>query len=229
MSKYHIVIVEDDEELATLTRDFFQGFEFTCSVESHGKDAIETILAQQPDVVLLDLMLPDIDGIQVFQQIKTDYQGKVVMLTARGETTDQVMGLEIGADDYISKPVEPRLLLAKVRALLRREDSTEKPSSKSNINNGHFSINTRKREIKYRGALLELTTLEYELLLLLINNSGSIVSRDTIYDALWGHGYDGQNRQVDIYISYIRAKLEQNGGQSDLIKTVRSKGYIFVG
>lgn len=232
MIKHHIVLVEDDDELATLTSDFFKNFEFTCTVVSHGKEAIQTILELQPEVVLLDLMLPDIDGIQVFQTIKGQFSGKVVMLTARGETTDQVMGLEIGADDYISKPIEPRLLLAKVRALLRREEKVvEIPNlnNKDELVKGNFTINTHKREVQYNGALLELTTLEYELLVLLIKNSGQIVSRDTIYEALWGHDYDGQNRQVDIYISYIRSKIEQNGGEPNLIKTVRSKGYIFVG
>jgi two-component system response regulator RstA len=232
MIKHHIVLVEDDEELATLTSDFFNNFEFECTIVSHGREAIKKILELQPEVVLLDLMLPDIDGIQVFQTIKGQFSGKVVMLTARGGTTDQVMGLEIGADDYISKPIEPRLLLAKVRALLRREEKTVEastPSNKYELVIGDFTINTHKREVKYNNAILELTTLEYELLVLLIKNSGEIVTRDTIYESLWGHDYDGQNRQVDIYISYIRSKIEQNGGEPSLIKTVRSKGYIFVG
>lgn len=232
MIKHHIVLVEDDEELATLTSDFFNNFEFECTIVSHGREAIKTILELQPDVVLLDLMLPDIDGIQVFQTIKEQFFGKVVMLTARGETTHQVMGLEIGADDYISKPIEPRLLLAKVRALLRREEKTVEaptPANKDELVIGDFTINTHKREVKYNNAILELTTLEYELLVLLIKNNGEIVTRDTIYESLWGHDYDGQNRQVDIYISYIRSKIEQNGGEPSLIKTVRSKGYIFVG
>ena len=232
MIKHHIVLVEDDEELATLTSDFFNNFEFECTIVSHGREAIKKILELQPEVVLLDLMLPDIDGIQVFQTIKGQFSGKVVMLTARGGTTDQVMGLEIGADDYISKPIEPRLLLAKVRALLRREEKTVEastPSNKYELVIGNFTINTHKREVKYNNAILELTTLEYELLVLLIKNNGEIVTRDTIYESLWGHDYDGQNRQVDIYISYIRSKIEQNGGEPSLIKTVRSKGYIFVG
>lgn len=229
MNKYHLVIVEDDDELATLTSDFFQQFEFTCTVESHGKEAIKTIIKQQPDVVLLDLMLPDMDGIQVFQQIKAEFNGKVAMLTARGDTIDQVLGLEIGADDYISKPVEPRLLLAKVRALLRREDGVEKPMDNSSVVKGQVAIDTRKREVTFKDIPIELSTFEYELLLLLVENSGEVVSRDVIYEALWGQDYDGQNRQVDIYISSIRSKLELDSSQPTLIKTVRSKGYVYVG
>lgn len=229
MNKYHLVIVEDDDELATLTSEFFQQFEFTCTVESRGKEAVKTIIKQQPDVVLLDLMLPDMDGIQVFQQIKTEFTGKVAMLTARGDTIDQVLGLEIGADDYISKPVEPRLLLAKVRALLRREDAIEKPVDSNNVVKGQVAIDTRKREVTFKGTPIELSTFEYELLLLLVENGGEVVSRDVIYEALWGQDYDGQNRQVDIYISSIRSKLELDSSQPTLIKTVRSKGYVYVG
>lgn len=229
MNKYNLVIVEDDDELATLTADFFEQFEFTCTIESLGKEAIKTITKQQPDVVLLDLMLPDMDGIQVFQQIKADYHGKVAMLTARGDTIDQVLGLEIGADDYISKPVEPRLLLAKVRALLRREESSEKSTDNNSVVKGQVAIDTRKRDVTFKGESIELSTFEYELLLLLIENSGEVVSRDVIYEALWGQDYDGQNRQVDIYISSIRAKLELDSSQPTLIKTVRSKGYVYVG
>ncbi len=230
MNKYSLVIVEDDDELADLTKEFFEQFEFICTVESNGKDAIDQILRQQPDVVLLDLMLPDMDGMQVFQQIKGQYQGKVAMLTARGDTIDQVLGLEVGADDYISKPVEPRLLLAKIRALLRREDNVQTtPETSSNIIKGEISIDTHKREVSHKQQAIELSTFEYELLLLLVENSGQVVTRDTIYEALWGHEYDGQNRQVDIYISSLRGKLEVDSSQPTLIKTVRSKGYIYVG
>lgn len=230
MNKYNLVIVEDDDELADLTKEFFEQFEFTCTVESNGKDAIERILRQQPDVVLLDLMLPDMDGMQVFQQIKGQYQGKVAMLTARGDTIDQVLGLEVGADDYISKPVEPRLLLAKIRALLRREDNVQStPETSNNIIKGEITIDTHKREVSHKQQVIELSTFEYELLLLLVENGGEVITRDTIYEALWGHEYDGQNRQVDIYISSLRSKLEADSSQPTLIKTVRSKGYIYVG
>lgn len=230
MNKYQLFIVEDDAELAALTKDFFEQFEFTCHVEEQGQTAIAKILEQQPDVVLLDLMLPDMDGIQVFQQIKPHYHGKVAMLTARGDTIDQVLGLEIGADDYISKPVEPRLLLAKVRALLRREEGqTPQQDSTTKVSQGELKIDTHKREVIHQGQVIELSTFEYELLLLLVKNSGNVVSRDAIYEALWGQNYDGQNRQVDIYISSIRSKLEADSSQPTLIKTVRSKGYVFVG
>ncbi len=228
MEKFNLIIVEDDHELASLTQDFFQQFEFNCKVISEGQQAVTQIIAEQPDLVLLDLMLPDIDGMQVFQQIKPAYTGKVAMLTARGDTIDQVLGLEFGADDYISKPIEPRLLLAKCRALLRREMNIE-TNKENSLSINDVTIHKHKREVQKAGLLLEFAAPEYDLLLLLIEHRGKVISRDFIFKSLWGVEYDGQNRQVDIYISAIRSKLESDPNQPSLIKTVRSKGYLFTG
>lgn len=228
MEKYNLIIVEDDAELASLTQSFFQQFEFNCTVISEGQTAVQQIIAEQPDLVLLDLMLPDIDGMQVFQQIKPAYTGKVAMLTARGDTIDQVLGLEFGADDYVSKPIEPRLLLAKCRALLRREVNAE-VTKEQGISFNDITINKHKREVKKRDRVLEFAAPEYDLLLLLVEHSGEVITRDTIFKTLWGIDYDGQNRQVDIYISSIRSKLESDPNQPSIIKTVRSKGYLFTG
>ncbi|MFY8352189.1 response regulator transcription factor [Pseudoalteromonas sp. SSM20] len=228
MEKFNLIIVEDDHELASLTQDFFQQFEFNCKVISEGQQAVTQIIAEQPDLVLLDLMLPDIDGMQVFQQIKPAFTGKVAMLTARGDTIDQVLGLEFGADDYISKPIEPRLLLAKCRALLRREVNVE-VSKENSLSICDITINKHKREVQKAGQPLEFAAPEYDLLLLLIAHRGEVISRDFIFKSLWGMDYDGQNRQVDIYISSIRSKLESDPNQPSLIKTVRSKGYLFTG
>ena len=228
MEKFNLIIVEDDHELASLTQAFFQQFEFNCKVISEGQRAVEQIIAEQPDLVLLDLMLPDIDGMQVFQQIKPSYSGKVAMLTARGDTIDQVLGLEFGADDYISKPIEPRLLLAKCRALLRREAAGE-VNKEHNLSICDITINKHKREVQKAGHAIEFAAPEYDLLLLLIEHRGEVISRDFIFKSLWGMDYDGQNRQADIYISSIRSKLENAPNQPSLIKTVRSKGYLFTG
>ena len=228
MEKFNLIIVEDDHELASLTQEFFQQFEFNCKVISEGQRAVEQIIAEQPDLVLLDLMLPDIDGMQVFQQIKPSYSGKVAMLTARGDTIDQVLGLEFGADDYISKPIEPRLLLAKCRALLRREAAGE-VNKEHNLSICDITINKHKREVQKAGHAIEFAAPEYDLLLLLIEHRGEVISRDFIFKSLWGMDYDGQNRQADIYISSIRSKLENDPNQPSLIKTVRSKGYLFTG
>ena len=228
MKKFTLLIVEDDQDLAQLTLDFFQQFEFECSMESNGQRALQRIVDEQPDLVLLDLMLPDLDGLEICKQVKDKTPTKIVMLTARTDTIDQVLGLEIGADDYVSKPVEPRLLLAKARAVLRREarpTSTEQET----VTFGPFCLNRHKREVRKNDQLVELSTPEYDLLCLLIENAGEVVSRDQIFMQLRGVEYDGQNRQVDIHISSLRAKLEENLSCPSLIKTVRAKGYIFTG
>lgn len=233
MKKYQLLIVEDDKDLAQLTCDFFEQFEFQCSIVSNGGEAVSRILETQPDLVLLDIMLPDTDGLQICQQVKGKFQGRIVMLTARTETIDQVLGLEMGADDYVSKPIEPRLLLAKARAVLRREPLFD-PNSKSALKSeviqfGDIDIHQHKREVRKNGEQVVLSNPEYDLLMLLVENEGKVISRDEIFLGLKGVEYDGQNRQVDIHISALRAKLENDPGHPQLIKTVRSKGYLFTG
>lgn len=228
MKKFSVIIVEDEKDLAELTREFLNQFEFECTVVSNGQDAIERIMVDQPDIVLLDLMLPDIDGMDVCKAVKDKVASKIVMLTARSETIDQVLGLEIGADDYISKPVEPRLLLAKLRAIARREP-VNSPANQTTLTFGDIELNRYKREVLRSGSLVALSTPEYELLNYLVDNAGYVVNREKIFQNLWGIEYDGQNRQVDIHISSLRSKLESNPENPLLIKTVRAKGYVFTG
>lgn len=231
MKKYQLLIVEDDKDLAQLTCDFLQQFEFDCNIEHNGLAAVQRIIDTQPDLVLLDLMLPDLDGLQICQQIKGQYHGKIMMLTARTDTIDQVLGLEIGADDYIAKPVEPRLLLAKARAVLRREVHVSEPATKNQevLVFGDVELHKHRREVYKQGNMVEMSNPEYDLFELLAEHQGEIISRDQIFKHLRGVEYDGQSRQVDIHISYLRAKLEDDPGNPTLIKTVRSKGYLFMG
>jgi len=228
MKKYKILIVEDDKDLAKLTSDFFQQFEFECFIEHNGATSVARIIDMQPDLVLLDLMLPDLDGLQVCQQVKGKFNGKIIMLTARTDTIDQVLGLEIGADDYVSKPVEPRLILAKARAVLRRENTAE-PAQHEIQHFQDIKLNRHRREVHKNDQLIDLSTPEYELLILLAGHSGEVISRDDIFMELKGVEYDGQNRQIDIHISSLRAKLELDQSNPSLIKTVRSQGYLFTG
>ncbi|MBE1300291.1 MAG: response regulator [Alteromonadaceae bacterium] len=228
MTEYNILIVEDDQNLAELTCDFLQQIEFNCTVESNGESALTRALAEHFDVILLDIMLPDLDGLQICKQIRGKVSSKILMLTARTDTIDQVLGLEIGADDYVAKPVEPRLLLAKIRAVLRRDNAPE-PNKSETISFADFALNTQKRELTHHGQIVELTTHEYDLLYLLVTNAGEVISREDIFQQLRGVEYDGQNRQADILISNLRAKLETGQDSPVLIKTVRSKGYLFVG
>lgn len=232
MKKYSVFLLEDDIDLANLTAEFLSQFEFEYKIFNQVDGFKDAVLSQQPDLILLDVMLPDGDGIDVCRQLQDQYLGKIIILSARNDVIDQVLGLEIGADDYIPKPIEPRLLLAKCRAVLRREENATIPvveNKEATMIFSLFSINISKRQILKNGLSIDFSNPEYELLLLLVTKKGTIVSRDTISKQLRGVEYDGQSRQIDIHISSIRQKLGDNFQSPELIKTVRSKGYIFVG
>ena len=224
-----ILIVEDDLRLAELTGEYLQQRGFEVEHEARGDLAVERILRLQPDLVILDLMLPGLDGIEVCKQIQTGYQGPVLMLTARDEEVDQIFGLEIGADDYITKPVHPRLLLARITALLRRSQRGSGSDSNGNqLDFGALTISQSSRQVCLDGAPVELTTNEFELLWLLASRAGETLSRETILQTLRGIEYDGIDRWVDIRISRLRQKLDDDAHQPRRIKTVWSKGYLFV-
>ncbi|MDG1753158.1 MAG: response regulator transcription factor [Thalassotalea sp.] len=225
--RYKLLIVEDDKSLAQLTYEFFQQFEFDCQIINEGIQAVNLIIDSHFDLVLLDVMLPDLDGLQVCQQVKGQFKGKIIMLTARTDTLDQVLGLEMGADDYVAKPVEPRLLLAKARAVLRRESETNNKNMSQNIIVlNEIELHRHRREIYKAGKQVLLTNPEYELFEFLVQNIGVIVNRNQILMHLRGINYDGQNRQIDITVSNLRSKLEDDPSQPTLIKTIRSKGYL---
>jgi len=220
--KTHIMLVEDDEDLALLTQNFLirQGFEV--SVIGDGFKAVDQILKVNPDLVLLDIMLPGCDGLEVCRQIRPKFFNPIIMLTARDDQLDEILGLELGADDYISKSVEPRLLAARINATLRREESAKKNKKPTVLDFGNLVINSGAREVRVHGKAIDLTTPEYDLLWLLATNAGFILSREKIFTSLRGIEYDGQNRLIDITVSQIRAKLDH----PQRIKTVRSKGYL---
>jgi len=229
----HIILVEDDPRLGALIKDYLQQQGLNVDVEKRGDNAIARILSQHPDLVILDIMLPGCDGFEVCRQVREKYHNPILMLTARDEDVDQVVGLELGADDYVAKPVQPRVLLARIRALLRR-NHTGDASSKNNAQNSHelrlgdFRISYSSRQAQLSGQPLELTTSEFEVLWLLASHSGKILSRDTILATLQGTEYDGLNRVVDLRISRLRKKLGDDPVKPKIIKTVRAKGYLFV-
>jgi len=230
---WRILIVEDDERLATLTKDYLESNGLKVSVEGDGSRAIERIKTEQPDLVVLDLMLPGEDGLAVCRIVRPYYKGPILMLTARTEDLDQVLGLEMGADDYVAKPVRPRVLLARIRALLRRvkevpEEMEEESTSESRLTSGNLVVDSAMREAWLEGKSIDLTSAEFDLLWLLSSSAGRVLTREEIFHQLRGIEYDGQDRSIDVRVSRIRPKVGDDPMNPKRIKTVRSKGYLFV-
>ena len=230
---WRILIVEDDERLATLTKDYLESNGLKVSVEGDGSRAIERIKTEQPDLVVLDLMLPGEDGLAVCRIVRPYYKGPILMLTARTEDLDQVLGLEMGADDYVAKPVRPRVLLARIRALLRRvkdapEEQELETSSENRLTFGNLVVDSAMREALLDGQSIDLTSAEFDLLWLLSSSAGRVLTREEIFHQLRGIEYDGQDRSIDVRVSRIRPKVGDDPMNPKRIKTVRSKGYLFV-
>ena len=223
-----ILIVEDDERLAILTQDYLRKNGLDVAIETDGTRAIRRIIAEQPDLVVLDVMLPGSDGLTVCREVRAQYQQPILMLTARTDDMDQVLGLEMGADDYVAKPVQPRVLLARIRALLRRSDTAPVESSPQRLEFGDLVIDNGGRSVTLNDELVDFTSAEYDLLWLLASNAGRILSREDIFERLRGIEYDGQDRSIDVRISRIRPKIGDDPENPKRIKTVRSKGYLFV-
>ncbi|MCG9595276.1 winged helix-turn-helix domain-containing protein [Vibrio sp. Isolate25] len=222
---YTITLVEDDVELADLIRDFLQNYEFEVNVITDGIRAVDAILEGQPDLVILDIMLPGQSGMDVCRAIRAGYQGMILMQTALDDDIDQVMGLELGADDYVVKQVKPRLLLSRIRALLRRQQRQSASKLNDELTFGHLMINLKHRAVTIDNQLIKLTTSEFDLLHLLAKNAGQVVSRDEIAQSIRGFEYDGLDRTIDRRISRLRRTLKDDPQEPELIKTVRGIGY----
>jgi len=221
-----VLIVEDDERLASLTQEYLIRNGLEVGVEADGSRAIRRIIDEQPDMVVLDLMLPGADGLTVCREVRPHYSLPILMLTARTDDMDQVLGLEMGADDYVAKPVQPRVLLARIRALLRRTEKVEEGQQRLDF--GELVIDNGARAVLLHEQAVEFTSAEYDLLWLLASNAGKILSREDIFERLRGIEYDGQDRSIDVRISRIRPKIGDDPDNPRRIKTVRSKGYLFV-
>lgn len=222
----HIVLVEDDLRLAALIKNFLQANNFRVSVLNSGETAPSFIIAKQPDLVILDIMLPKLDGFSICRAIKSKYTKPIVFLTAKDSDLDHIKGLEIGADDYIIKPVLPNVLLARINTVLRRTQ-TVKPTEITELQFGQLHINKKSRQVHLAQTLIELTCHEYELLCLLANSPDEPQNRDYIHQQMLGRNYDGFDRTVDVRISRLRKKLEDNTETPYRIMTVWGKGYLF--
>jgi len=221
-----ILIIDDDEKLNRLLTDYLSKMGFTVLTSTLPSAGLEKLEEETPDLVILDVMLPEMDGFEVCRTIRQSSSVPVVMLTARGEVMDRVVGLEIGADDYLPKPFEPRELVARIQAILRRIQT----KSKSRIKTiGALCIDFHKYEVRVDDKLVHLTLNEFECLVLLVKNKGKVLNRDQIIEELRGIEWDAFNRSVDITMSRLRQKLGDDPKNPRFIKTIWGTGYLFIG
>ncbi len=227
MANEKILIVDDDSNICELLRLYFEKDGFQADIVTDGLKALESFNALKPDLVLLDIMLPGMDGWQICREIRKTSQTPIIMLTAKGETFDKVLGLELGADDYITKPFETKEVIARVKAVLRRT-STQNPVANvlKEVSFDKLSINLTNYELKVDGKSVDTPPKELELIYHLANNPNRVYTRDQLLDEVWGFEYYGDSRTVDVHVKRLREKLE---GVSDKweLKTVWGVGYKF--
>ena len=221
-----ILIIDDDEKLNRLLTDYLSKMGFTVLTATLPSAGLEQLEEETPDLVILDVMLPEMDGFEVCRTIRQSSSVPVVMLTARGEVMDRVVGLEIGADDYLPKPFEPRELVARIHAILRRIQTKSKSGIKTI---GALCIDYHKYEVRVDDKLVHLTLNEFECLSLLVKNKGKVLNRDEIIEELRGIEWDAFNRSVDITMSRLRQKLGDDPKNPRFIKTIWGTGYLFIG
>jgi len=227
----HILVVDDDPEVRLLLRQCFEEEGYRVSEAGSGAQAFDRLASDAFDLVTLDLRLPDGDGLAIGRQIRGQSQLPIIMVTGKGDTIDKVVGLELGADDYITKPFQLREVLARVRAVLRRTDRSEPPvkaDPRTIFRFAGWSLDTRRRQVKSdAGQICELTTSEFDLLAVLVTHPHHVLSRDQIMDVLRGHDCNPSDRSIDNLIVHLRRKLEPDPVRPCLIKSVRGVGYCF--
>jgi two-component system OmpR family response regulator len=221
---YRVMLVEDDARLAALVVEYLSGYEFAVQLVARGDQAVARFADSAPDIVVLDLMLPGLDGMVVCRQLRAISDVPILILTAREDSYDEVSGLEQGADDFLNKPVQPRVLLARLRALMRRAGS-KAPADNQPLVFGALTITPSERSVAWRGAPCLLSNTEYKLLLVLASAAGRVLSRDALLKKMRGIGFDGLDRSIDNCISKLRRRFDD--ANSEKIKTVWGEGYLF--
>src|SRR6202142_3961721 len=220
-----ILLVEDDARLAEMLQEYLGQAGFAVTAVSLGANALERLNEAEYDAVVLDLMLPDMDGLEVCRRLRADHDTPVLMLTARGDAIDRIVGLELGADDYLPKPFEPRELLARLRATVRRRvrhAASEKP-----LHFGRLELDTAARAVRLDGQACELTSYQFDLLVALAKNAGRVMSREILMDLVKGESFESFDRSIDVPVSRIRACIEDNPKKPRPVITVRAAGYVF--
>ena len=222
-----ILIIDDDVQLTELLIEFLASYKYKIVAKHTPEEGLEYLEKKEANVIILDIMLPGMDGFQVLRKIRENLSTPVIMLTARGEVTDRIVGLELGADDYLPKPFEPRELLARIQSILRRAHS-----SAAIIENVHFkglSIDKNKQEVLLDKKPISLSTTEYEALILFIENSSETLDREFLVENLRGISWQSYDRSVDVLVSRLRGKLGETPNNTRFIKTIHGVGYKFIG
>ena len=217
----HILVVDDDPEIAGLIKRALVYEGYTVDTAAEGSEALSKALDREPDLVILDIMMPGIDGIEVSKRLREASDVPILMLTAKGTVADRVTGLDAGADDYLVKPFSIDELNARVRALLRRA----KPSEGEILRFSDLTLDTGTREVKRGHETVELTAQEFDLLLLFMSHPRQVLKRHFIYEKIWGYDFSGDSNVIEVYIRYLRSKLEANN-RPRLLHTVRGVGYV---
>jgi len=221
-----ILVVDDEQSIVESVKYNLEKEGYTVYTASDGKKALDTFNKEKPDLVILDLMLPGLSGEEVCRYIRKQSNIPIIMLTAKGDEVDVVVGLEIGADDYMTKPFSMRELIARVRAVLRRKtlDSVKDTEAEPNLI-GPLQIDPKRHEIRFEGKQLDLTLKEYQILELLMQNQGQVLTREILLNRVWGEDYFGDTKTLDVHIRRLRTKVEKDPAHPEYIKTIRGVGY----
>ncbi|HCT29902.1 MAG TPA: DNA-binding response regulator [Bacteroidales bacterium] len=227
MIKQKILIIDDDEKMNGLLLNYLVGFGYDVVTCTHPTSGLQKIKQNVPDLIILDIMLPDLDGFAVCREVRKESSIPIIMLTARGDVTDRIVGLELGADDYLPKPFEPRELVARIQTIMRRISNQYNPSGSLKFN--HLEIIPEKQMVIVDGETIDITTMEFQLLHLLAEKRGRIITRDQIMDSLKGVDWSAFDRSVDVAVSRLRQKLNDDPKNPRFIKTIWGTGYMFIG
>jgi len=221
-----ILVIDDDEKLNSLLKDYLSEFSFKVITETNPEQALNLLKRKTPDIIILDIMLPGMDGFEVCRRIRKSYDIPVIMLTARGKVEDRIVGLELGADDYLPKPFEPRELVARIQSVLRRSLEIVKTGR---LHFKNLTVDIDKQLVLLEGEAVELTTMEFEILHLLMKSPGKVFDRDQIMDSLRGLDWEAFDRSVDVLVSRLRQKLRDDPKSPQFIRTIWGRGYKFIG
>ena len=224
--QYKILIVDDDENICELLRLYLEKDGFETIVANDGEQAVDYAAKYSPDLILLDIMLPKLDGWQVCREIRKTSETPIIMLTAKGETFDKILGLELGADDYVSKPFDTKEVIARIKAVLRRSHEKDKASQINEVRYDKLRINLTNYELEVNGVKIDTPPKELELVYHLASNPNRVYTRDQLLDEVWGFDYYGDSRTVDVHVKRLREKLENVSDEWSL-KTVWGVGYKF--